>query len=182
MRVIFLWSSMEFNSINQIFIIMKLLEIFNQVLNESLVGQKSILSHITLAKDNKVGLMDIIQSHDISGLVNYDWDRFVFGVSSDDIIDIPIKDLKIQYTDMENVDGFDMKKYFKGVSLDELPSIEVSLKKGKFYIEDGHHRYGYARQMGIKTIKAELQIKDNPFNYLGLYIDDIIAIKKGLPQ
>jgi len=124
---------------------------------------------------------DIILSHSIRDLVNYDWNKIVFGFSSDDIITIPIDTLKIKWhTDMKNVIGYDMKKYFDDTDINKLPPIEVSFDGKQFYIEDGHHRYGYYKQLGYRQVPVKVDITANPYKFLGFTIDDVVNYKKTL--
>ena len=113
-----------------------------------------------------------------SEIIRYPWGKLAFGFDIDDEIILPVKDLKVKYKeDMENTKS-DMKTYFKSIPLSKLPPIEVSYEKGKFYIEDGHHRYVYAKQQNIKDVKVKVvDIKDNPILTLGFgSIDDIIKL------
>lgn len=122
---------------------------------------------------------DIIQSHSISELVNYDWNKIAFGFSNDDVLNIPLSKIKIKWKeDMLNVDGFDMGKYFKDVDYASLPPIEVSYDGKNFYLEDGHHRYGYAKKLNMKSVPAIVEITANPFKKLGFTIDDVVKYKK----
>lgn len=123
-------------------------------------------------------IQKIIASHTIPELIHYDWDRLAFGFSQDDVLVVPIKKIIPEPDDMQNVIGFSMKQYFKGVDFDELPLIELYYKKGRFIIKDGHHRYGYAKELGLKSVKAIVDIRDNPFDTLGFYVDDLVAEKK----
>jgi hypothetical protein len=76
---------------------------------------------------------------------------------------------------MKNVTGQPMRSYFDGIPYDELPPIEGRLSKGKMHIEDGHHRYGYAKELGTKTVPVLVaSIDDNPMTALGLDMDEII--------
>jgi len=130
-------------------------------------------------------IKSIIKDLSVSQIVNYDWDKIAFGFSQDDIISIPLKNIKIKYKgDMDNVTGFSMKDYFKNKPFSKLPPIEVSYNKGKFYIEDGHHRYGYAKELKLKNIDVKIEdIKDNPILALGFKsIDDIIKLKKQMNE
>ncbi len=132
-------------------------------------------------KESKTDIKRIIKDLSVSDIVMYDWDKIVFGFSIDDVIEIPVKDLKVKYKgDMENVLGFSMKDYFDNISYKKLDPIEVSYETGKFYIEDGHHRYGYAKELGLKKVPVEIvDIKDNPILALGYKsIDDIIKMKE----
>lgn len=117
-----------------------------------------------------------------SEIINYeDWDVLSFGIKRDEEMELPIDKLNVKYhADMENTRS-DMEKYFKGETLDNLPPIEVSYEKGKYYIEDGHHRYAYAKQLGKSKVKVIVtEIKDNPITALGFdSIDDVINIARG---
>jgi len=123
---------------------------------------------------------NIIESHSIAELVRYDWDKVAYGFSEGDIIELPLDKIKIQYTDMDNVIDYDMGKYFNHISVSELPPIEVSYDGNNFYLEDGHHRYGYYKELGLNVIPSVIHIKANPFDKLGFYIDDIVNYKNSL--
>ena len=135
----------------------------------------------TIDNNNKINnIKNIVKNLSIPEIVNYDWDKVAFGFSNDNTISIPLNKLNVKYkADMENVNGQDMKKYFKNQPIDKIPPVDVSYQNGKFYIEDGHHRYGYAKQLGMKNIKVKIQdIKDNPITAMGFKsIDDIIKLK-----
>ena len=112
-----------------------------------------------------------------SEIVMYDWDKVAFGFSNGEIINLPIDEINIKYTDMNNVIGFSMEKYFKSIPYEDLPPIKISLENGEFWIEDGHHRYGYALELNKGTVPVMVSIKDNPFDYLGVQMDDIFKIR-----
>lgn len=116
-----------------------------------------------------------------SQIVTYDgWDELAFDIKMDEPMTIPTKDLKVKYkADMENTKS-DMKEYFNDKPLSELPPIEVSYEKGNYYIEDGHHRYAYAKQQNIPKVEVIVtDIKDNPITALGFdRIDDVINLVK----
>lgn len=93
-------------------------------------------------------------------------DRLAFGFSSDDIKQLDPKELNVKWKeDYANVlweiqkSGLKPKNWAKNVSLSE--PIEVSYKKGKYWIEDGHHRYAAAKALGV-PLKVVLEIEDNP--------------------
>lgn len=120
----------------------------------------------------------IISTHSIPELVNYDWNKIAFGFSNDDVLNIPLSKIKIKWKeDMANVTGFDMGKYFKDADYASLPPIEVSYDGKNFYLEDGHHRYGYAKKLNLKTVPAVVEITANPFKKLGFTIDDVVRYK-----
>lgn len=97
-------------------------------------------------------------------------DRAAYGFSSEDIKEIEPGKLNIKWkTDLENVfweqkkSGLTPKEYALKISLEE--PIDVSYEKGKFFIEDGHHRY-FAAKVLRKPLKLNLEIKDNPIKKL----------------
>lgn len=109
-------------------------------------------------------------------IVNYDWDKAALGFSNDSVILIPIDNIHIKYQcDVDSIEGIDLIKYFNGAN--SLPPIEVSFERGKFWLEDGHHRVEYAKQLGNDEIYAQVTIKDNPFDYVGMQLDDILKLK-----
>ena len=93
------------------------------------------------------------------------WDKMAFGYASDDIAEIPTKLLKIKYRqDYDNAkDEIDSKMYTYKDTWQDLPPIDVSIENGLPYIEDGYHRYYYAKLHRIPTIKSQVTIKSNPF-------------------
>ena len=122
---------------------------------------------------------NIIKTHTIPELVHYDWNKIAFGFSSDDILEIPLSRIHIKWHgDMENVIGSDMGSYFKNTQYNELPPIDISFDGKRFYLEDGHHRYGYAHKLGIKRVPVKVDITANPFIKLGFTIDDVVNYKK----
>lgn len=93
-------------------------------------------------------------------------DRLAFGFSDSDITELPPSKLSIKWKDdLENVkwevnkSGLTPKVWASKVDLAE--PIDVSYEKGKFFIEDGHHRYFAAKTLG-KKLKINLEIKENP--------------------
>ena len=62
-----------------------------------------------------------------------------------------------------NKSGLTPKAWSSKIDLSE--PIDVSFEKGKFYIEDGHHRY-YAAKTLNKMLDVNLEIKDNPITKL----------------
>jgi len=105
------------------------------------------------------------------------WDKLAFGFESGAILNIPTKDLKVKYRqDYDNAkDEIESGAYKYKDAWDDLPPIEVALEKGKLYIEDGYHRYYYAKKNKIPSIRSEVTIKMNPITTLGFKsIDDLI--------
>lgn len=93
-------------------------------------------------------------------------DRLAFGFSESDITELSPTQLKIKWKDdIENVkwevkkSGLVPKIWSSKINL--LEPIDVSFEKGKFYIEDGHHRYFAAKTLN-KKLKVSLEIKSNP--------------------
>lgn len=149
-------------------------------------NQIKILSRSSLTESLTESISDysdIINGHTIPELVHYDWNKIAFGFSNDDVINIPLSKLKIKWKqDMENVIGFDMKEYFDNIPYDSLPPIEASFDGKNFYVEDGHHRYGYAKQLKLKNVPVVVEITANPFKKLGFDIDDVVEYKTGKRQ
>lgn len=97
-------------------------------------------------------------------------DRWAFGFSVDDIKVLMPNELNIKWRDdLENVkyeishSKLSKKNWAADVNLSK--PIEVSYKDGKFYIEDGHHRY-YAAKILSKPLNIDLTIKSNPMGVL----------------
>ena len=106
-------------------------------------------------------------------------DRAAFGFSDEDIKTLMPKQLAIKWKDdLENVKyevevfrkksniqsiQSAMKLWAKAVDLSE--PIDVSFEKGKFYIEDGHHRY-YAAKILNLPLNVNLEINTNPIKIL----------------
>ena len=152
----------------------------NETLIEAILeGYNAIFESKTKLKLSDKVVQDIIHSHTIPELVRFDWDKLLFGFSSGDVIKVPINKINIKYKDdMKNVVGYNMQKYFKNTPLEKLPPIELSYTNGKYWIEDGHHRYGYAKELGVDTVDAVVEIKDNPYNYTDFDTDILVNAKK----
>ena len=101
-------------------------------------------------------------------------DRAAFGFSSEDIKTLMPNQLHIKWkVDLQNVKdeiisiqnknklSFKEVAYTWSKSVDLTEPIDVSYDKGKFFIEDGHHRYYAAKTLG-KLLNIDLQIKSNP--------------------
>jgi hypothetical protein len=98
-------------------------------------------------------------------------DRAAHGFSESDITTLKPSQLNIKWhTDMLNPieqikrSGLSKVGWAKTVSLDT--PIDVSYKDGKFWIEDGHHRYTAAKILN-KALNVKLEIKDNPIKLMG---------------
>ena len=93
-------------------------------------------------------------------------DRAAYGFTSEDIKTLMPNKLHIKWKDdWENVkweqekSGLSKELYSKKINLKE--PIDVSFEKGKFYVEDGHHRL-FAASVLKKPLNVNLEIKDNP--------------------
>jgi hypothetical protein len=93
-------------------------------------------------------------------------DRAAFGFSSEDIKELMPNQLYIKWKeDWKNVkweqekSGLSKKQYASKISLEE--PIDVSFAKGKFFVEDGHHRL-FAAAVLKKPLRVNLEIRDNP--------------------
>jgi len=92
-------------------------------------------------------------------------DRMAFGVTQG-IQQLPIDQIQIKYQDdFEN--ALDYVEDCLDCYVDALDEpVEVSLERGVYWLEDGHHRYVTAVGLGNDTILADLTIKDNPIRVL----------------
>lgn len=97
-------------------------------------------------------------------------DRAAYGFSYNDIKILMPGKLHIKWKeDWKNVkleqerSGLSKEAYAKKINIAE--PIDVSYEKGKFYVEDGHHRL-FAAAVLKKQLNVELEIKDNPIKKL----------------
>jgi hypothetical protein len=134
---------------------------------------------ITKEIAQEVNQFDSVESLLRSGGISIDaLDRAAFGFASGDILTFKPQQLKIKWKDdIVNVkyeiqySKLPIKTWAKKIDLST--PIEVSYERGKFWIEDGHHRYMAAKILKI-TIRAIVEIKDKPIEKLsgGLSYDD----------
>jgi hypothetical protein len=114
----------------------------------------------------------------ISALLHSDeWDRMAFGYTPYEVVEIPTKALKVKYPQDYSIakDEIDSGIYKYKDAWEDLPPIEVSIEEGLPYIDDGYHRYYYAKKNKIPAIKSLITIKSNPFAKLGISnVDDLI--------
>ena len=105
-------------------------------------------------------------------------DRAAFGFSDQDIKQLNPNQINIKWkSDMLNppekqrVSGLSKMEWAKTMDFSE--PVEVSYSKGKFWLEDGHHRY-YAAKILNRPLDITLEIKDTPILKLshGLSYDD----------
>jgi hypothetical protein len=97
-------------------------------------------------------------------------DKAAFGFSAEDIKTLMPEQLNIRwFDDYENVvweqknSKLTPEKWAREINIKD--PIEVSFMGGKFYIEDGHHRY-YAAKILNKPLNVELEIKDRPIDVI----------------
>jgi hypothetical protein len=98
-------------------------------------------------------------------------DRAAFGFSDEDIKTLMPSQLHIKWNDdlkgvkwEQERSGLSKVAYASKINLSE--PIDVIYERGKFYIDDGHHRY-YAAKVLNKPLNVHLEIKDNPIKTLG---------------
>lgn len=149
----------------------------------AIVPYKDLENQIQIKEEKDLILSILKTLKSEADIVNYDWDKVAFGFSVDDIIEVTPNELKVKYkTDYENAkykidNESKFGKHFKD-EYNKLPPIEVSYKNGEFFIEDGHHRYYYAKKNKIGRVKIKIiDIKDNPIIALG-YTDIDQMIKQ----
>jgi len=100
-------------------------------------------------------------------------DRLAFGFCESDIQSIDPNQLNIRWKgDIENVEhevaafvsgGKGPEDWANAVDLSE--PIQLSFEGGKFFIEDGHHRYMAAYILKKRLNVDEVVFKDNPYHY-----------------
>lgn len=109
-------------------------------------------------------------------------DRAAFGFSDEDIKTLMPNQLHIKWKDdmlnppyKQQVSGLNKLTWARQMDFSE--PIEVSYQKGKFWIEDGHHRY-YAAKILKRPLNIILSIEENPIITLGngLSYDDFHRI------
>lgn len=107
-------------------------------------------------------------------------DRAAFGFADSDITELMPNQLNIKWKDdmlnppqKQKHSGLSKIQWAKSVDFSE--PIDVSYSKGKFWIEDGHHRY-YAANILNQPLKVNLEINEQPLRVLsnGLSYDDYI--------
>ena len=93
-------------------------------------------------------------------------DKEAFGFSESDVKELNPNKLNIKWKDdLENVkyeikhSGLSDVEWSKKIDLSE--PIDVSFSNGKFWIEDGHHRYFAAKTLN-KMLPVDLEIKASP--------------------
>ena len=105
---------------------------------------------------------------DNGGLTTHDLDKIAFGFSIEDIRKLWPSQLGILHKiDLEEVyveiqkSGLSEKQYAKKIDISK--PIDVIFKNGKFWLEDGHHRYVAASILG-KELSVVVEMKDDAVN------------------
>ncbi len=122
-----------------------------------------ILSSRDIDYENNKELFDKIAQTSFDDLV-----QLCFGIRDEQILTLNPSDIRIQYKDdllnpqyKYEQGGMD---WIRSVSFEE--PIDVDIKQdGKFYINDGHHRWFAAKKLGL-PIKAKVHIALNLANYI----------------
>ena len=102
-------------------------------------------------------------------------DRAAFGFASGDVIELPVHQIHIRYADdLENAQHevrteAQARRYLE---VAKKKPVEVYLRGGEFDLDDGHHRYVSAVMLKQSTLRARVEIKDNP----------ITALRRQFPQ
>jgi 8-oxo-dGTP pyrophosphatase MutT (NUDIX family)/GNAT superfamily N-acetyltransferase len=137
-----------------------------------------------LSQSRKAEALAIARDMTPPEIVHYNWDKVAFGFQEGDILTLPVNSIRPEPSDEINVKGQDMAKYFKGEDFDKLPLIQVWFDGKTFTVYDGHHRLGYAKQLGLKEVRVEVaEIKANPIKALGFSsIDELISPTANLNQ
>lgn len=93
-------------------------------------------------------------------------DRMAFGFSRNDVKTLYPNQLNIKWHDdlnnaVEeiNLSGLTEEEWAKQINLNE--PINVTYEDGKFWVDDGHHRYLAAKILN-KPLNISLEIKDKP--------------------
>jgi hypothetical protein len=97
-------------------------------------------------------------------------DKAAFGFYAEEITTLDPKQLHIKWTD--DLDGVKYEQNYSGKSkkewaltIDLSEPIDVIFENGKFFIDDGHHRY-YAASILKKKLNTSLIIHDRPIEKL----------------
>ena len=147
--------------------------------SEKLLSLQSLQEHIRQAQSlGRNSLFDLVRGRAESEIVRMDWDNIVFGVSEGELVQVVLRDVTPDPMDLDNVTGIDLRQYFKGVDPEQLPPLDIAIEYGDLYLVDGHHRWTYALKLGKKTMQATVGIRDNPLQYLGVTMDELVEMSK----
>jgi hypothetical protein len=90
-------------------------------------------------------------------------DREAFGFTSGQTLVMDLDEIHIKYGfDLENAESDITTLVLARAILNRTQPVEVALRRGRFELEDGHHRYVASRMLGKKTVEAVVEIHDNP--------------------
>lgn len=153
------------------------LSIFSE--NKNVLSQASLQRHIKQAqKLGATGIQDLVRDRSESEIVRMDWDQVVFGVSEGERVMVKLQDITPDPRDLENATGIDLRKYFKNTDPAALPPLDIVIEYGELHLVDGHHRWTYALKLGVRELPAIVSIRDNPLQYLGVNMDQIVAMSR----
>jgi len=106
------------------------------------------------------------QSKEYADISISDLDRAAFGFAREDIKTLSPNQINIKWQD--DLDDVIHEQKNSGITETEWASkidlstpIDVVFENGKFYLEDGHHRW-YAAKILNKSLPVNLEIKDKP--------------------
>lgn len=138
------------------------------IIREAL-GDKLVCPFIKITEEIKNEVLKYSSDEELlrsGGISLVALDRAAFGFSDEDIKELMPNQLNIKWKDdWDNVkweqkkSGLSPRNYSLKISLEE--PIDVVYEKGKFFIDDGHHRYFAAKTLN-KPLKVSLDIKQNP--------------------
>ncbi len=107
-----------------------------------------------------------MSEEDLYSVDTGDLDEAAWGLRSDVQVDIPLSLLVPIEADLEQAE-YAVQRKPSGWLRHLKEPIEVKLKGGVFYLEDGHHRYVTALRKGLKTLPAYVHPDDNPIVQIG---------------
>lgn len=150
------------------------------VLNEALSSLKCPVYKLTNEIINYVKKFNNDEEFLRSGGLTVEMlDRMAFGFSAGDIKTLMPSQLHIKWKDDWNgvkweqqKSGLSSREWAQKINIDK--PIEVSYEHGKFYIEDGHHRF-FAAKVLNKPLNVDLEIKEDMKRFYGnLNYDDVM--------
>ncbi len=105
-------------------------------------------------------------------------DRMAYGFASGEERTVPVGLLHATNDDIENA-IYKASKFPGGPkawarSVDFSEPIQLTVRGGKYFVKDGHHRYYAAKLLGKKTLRAIVEIDDNSI--------DVILGERGNPM
>lgn len=93
-------------------------------------------------------------------------DHMAFGIT-EGVHELPLDVIQIKYKDdyQNAVEEINEGLWEPQEGIEDEP-VDVSLERGVYWLEDGHHRFVASKLMGRDRILANLSIKDNPVRVL----------------